>query len=145
MSKKQINRAVAKPFVKWAGGKGSIISQLVEYLPQDFEKQQNVTYIEPFVGGGAMLFYMLVHYPNIKRAVINDVNEDLINCYLLIKNDPEKLIASLREIKEEYYRLTTIETKSQYYYQIREDPRKTDPSKDRVTPYYTILNNTKQF
>ena len=54
MSKKQINRAVAKPFVKWAGGKGSIISQLVEYLPQDFEKQQNVTYIElpdiPFPG-----------------------------------------------------------------------------------------------
>ena len=47
-----------------------------------------------------MLFYMLTHYTNIKRAIINDVNEDLISCYLLIKNDPLKLIALLREIKE---------------------------------------------
>lgn len=142
MSKKQINRAVAKPFVKWAGGKGSIISQLVEYLPQDFEKQQNVTYIEPFVGGGAMLFYMLVHYPNIKRAVINDVNEDLINCYLLIKNDPEKLIASLREIKEEYYRLTTIETKSHYYYHIREKYNNEELTKEKRAACFIFLNKT---
>ena len=114
------NYIIAKPFVKWAGGKGSLISQLIENLPQDFARQPNVTYIEPFVGGGAMLFYMLTNYPNIKRAVINDVNEDLINCYLLIKNDPEKLITSLREIKDEYYQLATIEAKSQYYYQMRE-------------------------
>ena len=104
MAKEQNNIMIAKPFVKWAGGKGSLISQLIENLPQDFAEQPNVTYIEPFVGGGAMLFYMLTHYSNIKRAIINDVNEDLIDCYLLIKNDPEKLITSLREIKEEYYR-----------------------------------------
>lgn len=101
----QNNKIIAKPFVKWAGGKGSLIKQLVNYLPNDIEEQQNVTYIEPFVGGGAMLFYMLTHYTNIKRAIINDVNEDLISCYLLIKNDPLKLIALLREIKEEYYQL----------------------------------------
>lgn len=103
----QNNKIIAKPFVKWAGGKGSLIKQLVNYLPNDIEEQQNVTYIEPFVGGGAMLFYMLTHYTNIKRAIINDVNEDLISCYLLIKNDPLKLIALLREIKEEYYQLLT--------------------------------------
>ena len=52
----QHNKTVAKPFVKWAGGKGSLISQLIENLPQDFAEQPNVTYIEPFVGGGAMLW-----------------------------------------------------------------------------------------
>ena len=75
----QNNKIIAKPFVKWAGGKSALIKQLVNYLPNDIEEQQNVTYIEPFVGGGAMLFYMLTHYTNIKRAIINDVNEDLIS------------------------------------------------------------------
>lgn len=111
---------IAKPFVKWAGGKGSLIKQLIKCLPQNFDEQQNVTYIEPFVGGGAMLFYMLTHYSNIKRAIINDVNEDLINCYLLIKENPKRLIALLRNIKDEYYSLDTIEQKMRYYYQIRE-------------------------
>ena len=46
----QNNKIIAKPFVKWAGGKGSLIKQLVNYLPNDIEEQQNVTYIEPFVG-----------------------------------------------------------------------------------------------
>lgn len=91
MAEEQNFITIAKPFVKWAGGKGSLIKQLTECLPQDFDKQQNVTYIEPFVGGDAMLFYMLTHFSNIKRAIINDINEDLINCYLLIKEDPTRL------------------------------------------------------
>ena len=136
------NNATAKPFVKWAGGKGSLISQLIENLPQDFAEQPNVTYIEPFVGGGAMLFYMLTHYPNIKRAVINDVNEDLINCYLLIKNNPEKLITSLREIKDEYYRLATIEAKSQYYYQMREKYNNEELAKVKRAACFIFLNKT---
>ncbi|MCD8094412.1 MAG: Dam family site-specific DNA-(adenine-N6)-methyltransferase [Bacteroides sp.] len=120
MAKEQKYITIAKPFVKWAGGKGSLIKQLIECLPQDFAEQQNVTYIEPFVGGGAMLFYMLAHYPNIKRAIINDVNEDLINCYLLIKENPTQLIVLLRNIKDEYYKLATLEEKTRYYYQMRE-------------------------
>lgn len=62
MAKEQKYITIAKPFIKWAGGKGSLIKQLIECSPQDFAEQQNVTYIEPFVGGGAMLFYMLAHY-----------------------------------------------------------------------------------
>ena len=54
----------AKPFLKWAGGKGQLLSQLDEHLPADLHKQA-FTYIEPFVGGGAMLFHMLRKYPNI--------------------------------------------------------------------------------
>ena len=57
--------AKAKPFVKWVGGKGQLIDQLEALLPADFDTRENVTYIEPFVGGGAMLFYMLQTHPNI--------------------------------------------------------------------------------
>ncbi len=142
MAKEQNNKILAKPFVKWAGGKGSLINQLIECLPQDFAVQQNITYIEPFVGGGAMLFYMLTHYPNIKRAIINDVNEDLINCYLLIKNNPNKLIALLRNIKDEYYQLPNLEKKSQYYYQKRERYNNNKFSQEERAACFIFLNKT---
>ena len=71
----------AKPFIKWVGGKGQLIEQLEAKLPADFDNWDDATYIEPFVGGGAMLFYMLQQHPNIKRAVINDINSDLVTCY----------------------------------------------------------------
>ena len=48
----------AKPFIKWVGGKRQLIDQLEAKLPTDFDNWDNVTYIEPFVGGGAMLFYI---------------------------------------------------------------------------------------
>ena len=54
--------AKAKPFIKWAGGKGQLLDQLDAYLPEAFGEKRNITYIEPFVGGGAMLFYMLQRY-----------------------------------------------------------------------------------
>lgn len=57
--------AKAKPFVKWVGGKGQLIDQLEALLPADFDTRENVTYIEPFVGGGTMLFHMLQANPNI--------------------------------------------------------------------------------
>lgn len=57
--------AKAKPFVKWVGGKSQLIEQLEALLPADFDAWEEVTYIEPFVGGGAMLFYMLQAHPNI--------------------------------------------------------------------------------
>ena len=53
------NMTKAKPFIKWVGGKGQLIPQLDTFLPADFDHWDDVTYIEPFVGGGAMLFYML--------------------------------------------------------------------------------------
>lgn len=68
----------AKPFIKWAGGKGQLLPQLMEHVNPLFTEQKELTYIEPFVGGGAMLFHMLQTYPNITKAVINDINPDLI-------------------------------------------------------------------
>lgn len=92
----------SKPFVKWAGGKGQLIEQLDALLPRGFDSK-NIVYVEPFVGGGAMLFYMLEKYPNISRAVINDMNSDLVTCYKVIKEKPEDLIEELRGLQKEYY------------------------------------------
>lgn len=97
--------AKAKPFIKWVGGKSQLIEQLDAQLPADFDSWENVTYIEPFVGGGAMLFYMLQRYPNIKRAVINDINPDLATCYRTVRDNPEELIESLRETEKTYLAL----------------------------------------
>lgn len=142
MSKDQSKSVVAKPFVKWAGGKGSLVKQLKEYLPSDFVEQQDITYVEPFVGGGAMLFYMLTHYPNIKRAIINDVNKDLINCYLLIKNNPAKLISMLQLINNEYYQLVSIDEKKQYYYNMREKYNNDNFNNEERSACFIFLNKT---
>ena len=91
----------AKPFVKWVGGKTQLIDQLEAMLPADFDQWENVTYIEPFVGGGAMLFYMLQTHSNIQSAVINDINEDLTTCYKVVKQFPQLLVDSLAEIQKE--------------------------------------------
>lgn len=105
----------AKPFVKWVGGKGQLISQLVDLLPSDFAQWQDVTYIEPFVGSGAFFFHMLRHYGNITRAVINDVNPDLIKCYSVVKEQPDKLIQALEEIQAEYYALPDEPKRQQFF------------------------------
>ena len=89
----------AKPFIKWVGGKSQLIEQLDAQLPADFGNWENVTYIEPFVGGGAMLFYMLQQHPNIKHAVINDINSDLITYYRTVRDYVEELIPALQKIQ----------------------------------------------
>lgn len=110
----------AKPFVKWVGGKSQLIEQLEALLPADFGNWENVTYIEPFVGGGAMLFHMLQTYPNIKSAVINDINPDLTLCYQVIRDNPTGLIKALNSIQAEYYTLQTETERKNFFLQQRE-------------------------
>lgn len=110
----------AKPFIKWVGGKGQLIKQLEALLPSDFATRDNLTYIEPFVGGGAMLFYMLQTYPNIKSAVINDINPDLTLCYRVVRDNPTELVKNLKIIQKEYYSLPTQELKKEYFLKQRE-------------------------
>jgi DNA adenine methylase len=109
----------AKPFLKWAGGKGQLLSQLSEHLPHQITEEP-FTYIEPFVGGGAMLFYMLQRFDNIRKAVINDVNEDLILTYKIIKDDVEALIANLDKLEKDYLAIPEQEGRSLIFYEIRE-------------------------
>ena len=110
----------AKPFIKWVGGKGQLIEQLTNLLPKDFCCWKDTTYIEPFVGGGAMLFYMLQHFPNIKHAVINDINTDLTTCYQTIRDNAEELILSLKNIEEYYLSIKEEEERKSFFMSVRE-------------------------
>lgn len=109
----------AKPFLKWAGGKSQLLSTINSYLPQNFRDIDNVTYIEPFVGGGAMLFFMLQTYPNIKKAIINDINSHLINTYKVIRDTPYQLIDFLSELQSTYRNISDYEAQKDFYLKIR--------------------------
>lgn len=86
-----------QPFTKWTGGKRKLIPKLKELMPEIYGN-----YYEPFIGGGALFFEL-----SPRVAVINDFNEELINCYIQIKENPIKLIEILKIHKEknskEYY------------------------------------------
>jgi DNA adenine methylase len=130
-----------KPFVKWAGGKGQLLPQIVTYLPGKFDEIEDITYIEPFVGGGAMLFYLLSTYSNITRAIINDISPNLITVYRTVKAQPEKLIAKLKVMEREYLRQDEVGRKA-YFYAMRE--RFNGSLKDDVekSAMFICLNHT---
>ncbi len=132
----------AKPFIKWVGGKGQLISQLDALLPADFGSWDNATYIEPFVGGGAMLFHMLQTYRNIGRAVINDVNHDLIVCYETVRDNLEMLIPLLRDMEACYHALPDMDAKREMYLRVREryNEKNLDPVEN--TAKFFFLNRT---
>ena len=134
--------AKAKPFIKWVGGKGQLIEQLEALLPADFAERKNVTYIEPFVGGGAMLFYMLQTYPNIKSAVINDINPDLTLCYQVVRDNPKELIKSLNAIQSEYHTLQTEEERKIFFLQQRDIFNTKSLNEIDNTTLFIFLNRT---
>lgn len=90
-----------KPFVKWAGGKGGLIPQLKTFYPFELEDGTIKKYIEPFVGGGAVLINILQKY-DVEEAYAFDINIDLINCYNVIKANVEELIKEL-DLKEKNF------------------------------------------
>ena len=108
-----------KPFIKWVGGKGQLLNQLDVLLPTDFLSWKDTTYIEPFVGGGAMLFYMLKNYSNIKRAIINDINPDLITCYKVVRDSPKELIDALEILEAQYLSIKTEAKQREFFLNIR--------------------------
>ena len=132
----------AKPFIKWVGGKGQLLEQLDAQLPANFENWNDVTYIEPFVGGGAMLFYMLQQYPNIRRAVINDVNSDLTTCYRTVRDMPEQLITSLMEIQNAYNELESEEGRKEFFLAVRDRYNEKNLEPLENTTKFFFLNRT---
>jgi len=104
----------AKPFIKWVGGKTQLLDDIRKSLPKDLKERENMIYVEPFVGGGAVLFWILQEYPNITKAVINDINAELICTYRIIKNDVGSLIAELARMQAEYLPLSTDKRKEYF-------------------------------
>lgn len=133
---------IAKPFLKWAGGKKQLIPVFENLLPSDFFKRKEFTYIEPFIGGGAMLFFMLQKYPNIQKAIINDINPNLIKAYKTIKFSPDSLVQALRIIQKEYLEITTEERRKEFYLKARQRFNEGNLSDVDNTMYFIFLNRT---
>jgi len=104
----QIALSQPKPFVKWAGGKRQLMSELEKNFPTKFG-----TYVEPFLGGGAVMFDLLTKEPNLKCNV-SDLNSDLVLSYVTIRDRLEKLIESLENHSKNYHKDSTG-----YYYEVR--------------------------
>jgi len=87
-----------KPFLKWAGGKGQLLSEIEKYYPFN---DRITKYAEPFVGGGAVLFDILGKY-NLDEIYISDINAELINTYGIIRNNIDELVAMLMVMQSEF-------------------------------------------
>ena len=133
---------IAKPFLKWAGGKTQLINDIEKALPKDISKHK-FTYIEPFIGSGAVLFWVLNSFPNLKKAVINDINEDLINTYKTIASRPKELISILQTLQNEFHELEgQDEAKKEYYYSKRELYNTKKEEQSGQAALFIFLNRT---
>lgn|SRR3989338_8048794 len=117
-------------FVKWAGGKSQLIEQFIPLFPKKFNR-----YLEPFVGSGAVFFYIIQKYKP-KEAIISDINEELINTYNIIKNDVERLIVELKQHKEYH-----LAEGKKYYLTIRATNPSDLPELERAARFI-YLNKT---
>jgi DNA adenine methylase len=133
-SRQSSGREPCFPFVKWAGGKTQLVRKLK--FPASFE-----TYFEPFLGGGAVFFYLAtILHPEPFPAKLSDSNIDLMNAYKMVRDRTEELIDSLNSIQSEFRKLPKSQ-KSEFYYGKRNDP----PSeKNRVAraSWFIFLNKT---
>ncbi len=131
---------IGKPFLKWAGGK----TQLIDIIFQNLPSNNIGTFIEPFIGSGAVAFRMLSLYPEIK-VIINDINSDLINVYRVIKDNVSELITELKLLEKEYIS-KDIECKKEFFYEIRNEYNKRDNFYKKISiknaSYFIFLNKT---
>lgn len=98
-------RAKARPFIKWAGGKSRVAVRIKSFFPKDFN-----AYYEPFLGSAALYFAV-----SPRTGRLNDSNRALIDTYKVVRDNVEELIVELKIIQSEYYSLASIDLKKEYY------------------------------
>lgn len=133
-----------KPILKWAGGKTQLLGDISHAYPDGFGDTIR-RYAEPFVGGGAVLFDILSKY-ELDAVYISDVNAELINMYLMVRDQAEELISILTTYQEEYTALDK-DGQKQYYYNQRDEFNKlimTGESKSgpKSAALFIFLNRT---
>lgn len=131
-----------KPFIKWVGGKGQLIEEIEKMLPSDGEKVLT-KYAEPMVGGGALLFNVLSRY-QFDELYISDINPELINAYIAIKQNVEALIKRLNEMQMTFLSLDENGRKY-YYYNVRDKfntVKLSDSTSAEKAAYFIFLNKT---
>ena len=127
---------MVKPFLKWAGGKGQLLGIINENLPASFE-----TYIEPFVGSGAVVFDLLSNKTDLKKAVINDINADLVNTYTSIRDNCERLVQELFDLQE-HYLAESEDGRKAMFYDIRDKYNQRESEDVTLACYFIFLNRT---
>jgi len=105
-----------RPFLKWAGGKRQLLSEIEEKLPKDIEAYD--TYVEPFIGGGAVMFHLLYHH-SFQNIVALDINPELILCYKTLQSSVKEVIKELRLLRNNYPSHDKIDERKEYFYSIR--------------------------
>lgn len=135
-----MDNQVAKPFVKWAGGKRQLLPLINENLPEQLRKSKINRYVEPFVGGGAVLFDIISKY-KFEQIIINDYNEELINLYLHIRNEVKYIIYELKKISDIYLSLNE-EERAGFFYDTREQFNKTKSNTLEKSVLFLFLNKT---
>src|SRR6267378_775544 len=113
---RSLRQVEAQPFLKWAGGKGQLLAQFEQFFPTSI-----ISYVEPFLGGGAVFFHLKARFPKM-RACLRDNNAELINCYKVVRDDVEKLIHHLDE-----HLLQFKADRERYYYLVRSQHHLTNP------------------
>ena len=109
----------AVPILKWAGGKTQLIPDLSRRFPKKLLTGEITSYLEPFIGGGAVFFHVMQHLP-IKSAVISDLSPDLIMLYKIVRSDLASLSDELQSFAEQYQALPA-DAREEWYYQKRSD------------------------
>lgn len=112
------SQQVARPFLKWAGGKGQLLPQLEAHLPKEIRTGGIRRYLEPFIGSGAFFFRVAQSYP-VQEFILSDLNHDLILTYQVVQKDVEALIAALSAMERDYLNLSES-GREKFYYHVRE-------------------------
>jgi len=133
----------AKPFLKWAGGKNQLLNEVENRLPHELKTGEIDTYVEPFVGGGAVFFYIAQRYESIKHFYLLDINGDLVGCYNAIKHNVESLITELKLLQRRFFALEESE-QEQFYLDIRKrfNIEKLSDFRVKTTAKLIFLNKT---
>ncbi len=108
---------LARPFLKWAGGKRQLLAQIDARLPAELKNGRIHRYVEPFIGGSAVFFHVAQRYP-VREFYISDRNRDLILAYQTLQQSGEEVIALLKEMQRHYHALTR-DGQEHYFYQVR--------------------------
>jgi DNA adenine methylase len=108
----------ARPFLKWAGGKTQLLNEFSKRLPKELQKGKITKYVEPFIGGGAVFFYLNQRF-SFEKSYIYDVNEELILSYRVIKRAVRKLEPMLESLESDYLSMSE-EKRESFYYEIRD-------------------------
>jgi DNA adenine methylase len=116
---------LARPFLKWAGGKTQLLKQFSQRLPPEMKNGEITHYVEPFVGGGAVFFYLGQSF-SFDRSSIFDANEELILAYRVIKKSTKKLIHELESLESAYIPKSD-EDRERLFYHVRDSFNKKKP------------------